>query len=113
MAPNEDMRRLFDKPLAVDWRNLKKENSKKPQTAPLKPAGKLRKFCLDRTARVVYYSGATVQQQEMTIYDLIYDGKLTEGKLTEDSDQLDTKSAYRWIHLPVNDVSTVPPRRSQ
>ena len=108
LAPNEDIRRLFDRPPAVDWRNLKKEISKKPQTAPPEPPGKLREFCLDRTARVVYYSGATIQQQEMTIYDLIYD-----GKLTEDRNQLDTKLANRWIHLPINNVSTIPPRRSQ
>ena len=110
-APNEDIRRLFDKPPAVDWRNLKKETAKKPQTAPPEPPGKLKDSCLDRTARVVYYSGATIQQQEMTLYDLIYDDKLTEGKRTENRNQLDTKSANRWIHLPFNNVSTIPPRR--
>ena len=113
LVRKEDIRRHFDKPPAVDWHNLKDQISKKPQTAPPKPPEELREFCLDKTARVFYYSGAKVQPQQMTIYDLIYDGKLTEGKLTENPDQPDTKSAYRWIHLPVNDVSTVPLRRSQ
>lgn len=96
---DDHIRKLLDKPPAVDWGNLKKEISKKLQAAPPKPTGKLKDFCIDNRARVVYFSGAN-QRLEMAMYDLIYDKTLTEDA--------DMKSANRWIHLPLNNVSKIP-----
>lgn len=99
LSTHESIEKLFNNPPVVDWKKIKDEKIEKRtkyQVPPLKPTDQCTEICHKQYARVTFYSGAIVQSREMTLYDLVYNDKLTNAG-----------DKNRWIHLPLNNVCTV------
>jgi ankyrin repeat protein len=128
---NQKIRAVLENPPTVNWKALKAEETKSlKQTAPRKPeTEEQRALCQGKNVHVNYFfNGKSWSPGDITIYQLIYEGKLSEEAVSQGNESIDTQpkegvsqenglndnqqeeeldksQAYRWIHLPLNNVS--------
>jgi len=101
LARGHEIENLFDEMLLVDRRRLARKDEGNVQSAPLGITDRQQSISKDHVASVIYYDDGKTLSTEMTVYSLIY-----ENKLALDVLEGFKKPPNRWIHLPMNNVST-------
>jgi hypothetical protein len=78
-----------------------------PQKGPKMPTGLEKLVCDQFNAHITYFSATSVQPTvPMKVTELLYGDKVKDLELdSKDSGDRFRREAYRWIHLPANNVS--------
>lgn len=98
---DETIKQLFDHIVHRNPNIAGKEGANR-QTAPFLLDEELNDV-FDRKACVTYYLKDGIEQREVSVYDLIYRGKLYHDTMKPEEQD----DASRWIHLPLNRMKWV------